>query len=257
MPGFVWQGGNEIAARADLRRRGWRLVADRPGPVPPGPSSSGSGLLILVDGGHRAALAWRTPAAETASLRELRRWVLLFGIDNPAERAALLHAGLGDVLGCDFEFDEIVARARRVVAMATMLPRSRRHGPLRLELLARDGYVDGKRLGLHPREFALAWRLMEVPGQAVDKATLLRDVWQLDYTPETNSLAVHARRLRAKLEIAGLPGLVRTTAGGGYALAEPAGLPVAAGGMPPPFMLRPPADPPGGEEAALPDVRQA
>jgi len=169
--------------------------------------------LTLVDGRRRNSLSWRIPAS-TQRQRELLRWVLIFGIDSTRERNALLHMGHGDVLGGEFGLDELAARARRVVATATMLSPWRRHGPLRLELLARDGYVDGKRLGLHPREFALAWRLMDEPERPIDKATLLRDVWQLEYVPETNSLAVHVRRLRAKLEVAGLPGFVVTTAGG-------------------------------------------
>lgn len=217
MPGFIWQGGNEVSACADLRARGWSLLDTAPVARC---TPANTGALILIDGSHRISLPWRTPLIERTPLHELRRRVLLFGVDNPHERARLLRIGLGDVMASDFEFDEFAVRARRVLAMAAMLPRARRHGPLRLELLARDGYVDGKRLGLHPREFALVWRLMEEPGRAVDKATLLRDVWNLDYTPETNSLAVHARRLRAKLEIAGLPGVIRSTPGGGYALAD-------------------------------------
>lgn len=215
MPHFRWQGSVAIPAQVDLRLRGWRLIAEADGacghPAAPG-------CLILVDGRQRISLPWRIPYGESARLRELRRWVLIFGITGSHERQALLRMGLGDVLGDEFAIDELAARARRVLANATMLPCFRRHGPLRLELLARDGYVDGKRLGLHPREFALAWRLMDEPGQPVDKATLLRDVWRLDHVPETNSLAVHARRLRAKLEIAGLAGFVLTTAGGGYGL---------------------------------------
>ena len=210
MPRFIWLGDPQVAMRADLRARGWRLVGEDAG-----------NCLILIDGHHRASLHWRTPGTDDRQLRELRRWVLMFGVTSTQERLALLRMGIGDAIGDDFALDELAVRARRVLIMATSLPRSRCCGPLRLELLARDGYVSGKRLGLHPREFALAWRLMEAPGQPVDKVTLLRDVWQLDFTPETNSLAVHARRLRAKLEVAGVADLIRTSPGGGYALHEP------------------------------------
>ena len=210
MPRFAWLGDKLVATRADLRARGWRLVGEDSG-----------NCLILIDGHHRDSLHWRAPGTGVRPLRELRRRVLMFGIASTHERLALLRMGIGDAIGDDFALDELAARARRVLAMATALPRSRCCGPLRLELLARDGYVAGKRLGLHPREFALAWRLMEAPGQPVDKATLLRDVWQLDFIPETNSLAVHARRLRAKLEVAGLADLIRTSPGGGYALHAP------------------------------------
>jgi DNA-binding response OmpR family regulator len=108
--------------------------------------------------------------------------------------------------------------------MALSLPRQRWHGRLMLDLLAREAWADGQPLGLHPREFALLWRLLDQPGQAVTKATLLREVWHLTFQPETNSLAVHVSRLRGKLALAGLGHLVQTDGAGGYCLAaaEPA-----------------------------------
>jgi hypothetical protein len=41
------------------------------------------------------------------------------------------------------------------------------------------------------------------------------------HVPDTNSLAVHVFRLRAKLIIAGLEGLVKTAPSGGYYLDRP------------------------------------
>ena len=76
-------------------------------------------------------------------------------------------------------------------------------------------------LGLHPREFALVWRLADTPEVPVDKETLLKEVWGLRHVPETNSLAVHVSRLRDKMRGAGLPELVRTTPSGGYVLDLP------------------------------------
>ncbi|MBV1690560.1 winged helix-turn-helix domain-containing protein [Novosphingobium sp. G106] len=103
-----------------------------------------------------------------------------------------------------------------------MLPRYRTIGPLRLDLFARDGFVAGRPLALHPREFALLWRLADRPGMAVSKQALLSEVWRLYHVPDTNSLAVHVFRLRAKLAGAGLEGYVRTVDAGGYMLAGPA-----------------------------------
>jgi DNA-binding response OmpR family regulator len=74
--------------------------------------------------------------------------------------------------------------------------------------------VAGRRLGLHPREFALLWRLAECPGEDVSCAALVSDVWRLAARPETNSLAVHVSRLRAKLRVAGLDGMLASTAEG-------------------------------------------
>ena len=124
-----------------------------------------------------------------------------------------------------------------------VLPRIRDHGRLRLDLLARDGFVGGRPLGLHPREFALIWRLADSPGIAVEKQALVSDVWRMAHVPDTNSLAVHVFRLRAKLAIVGLADLIQTAPSGGYWL-MPSSPPATAA----PFML---AETDGQEEAVM------
>ena len=149
----------------------------------------------------------------------MRRWALVLGVEDTGERARLLGMGFAEVVGNGLSLQEVAARAARIADMAGALQRHRVHQELKLDLLLRDGFVAGKALGLHPREFALMWRLMETPGEAVEKTELLREVWRLSFVPETNSIAVHASRLRAKLARAGLHGWVQTSADGGYLLA--------------------------------------
>jgi DNA-binding winged helix-turn-helix (wHTH) protein len=67
----------------------------------------------------------------------------------------------------------------------------------------------------------------------VSKAELMSDIWRLAFVPETNSVAVHVSRLRAKLALAGLAGLVQTSSTGGYFLASPDFLPDDASFLPP------------------------
>jgi two-component system, OmpR family, response regulator len=111
------------------------------------------------------------------------------------------------------------AKSKR--ACSVLLPRELAAGPLRLDLLARDAFSGRQALGLHPREFALLWRLAEARGAAVCGQDLLREGWRLSFRPETNSLAVHVSRLRAKLRLAGAGGLIETVPFG-YRLAAPA-----------------------------------
>lgn len=85
-----------------------------------------------------------------------------------------------------------------------------------LDLFHREAQVDGRWMGLHPREFALLWRLAESPGRQVGKPELLRDVWRLSHEPETNSLEVHVSRLRAKLAVGNVAWIVQTHESGGY-----------------------------------------
>ena len=104
-----------------------------------------------------------------------------------------------------------------------MMPRFREAGDLTLDLFHRDGRVDDKWLGFHPREFKLLWRLAEQPRQRITRKQLLLDVWRLQIEPETNSVAVHVARVRAKLEPFGMADIVVTHPDGGYMLDAPPG----------------------------------
>jgi len=104
-----------------------------------------------------------------------------------------------------------------------LIPRFREVGDVTLDLFHRDGRVEAKWLALHPREFALFWRLAEEPGVRMTKQQLLADVWRIDFEPETNSVAVHVARVRAKLEPHGLADIIVTHPDGGYMLDAPPG----------------------------------
>ena len=209
---FRWLSARELPARFDLRRYDWQLLDDarlRRTEVPtvslvePGGIEM-HGWLALLGGGRRA-----------------RARACLVGVDDPSERARLLRLGFGEVAASDICLAELDIRLRRLAERDAMMPRVCCVGPLTLDLLSRDGTVAGRRLGLHPREFALLWRLAESRGAPVAPQLLLSEVWHLSFRPETNSLAVHVSRLRAKLRLAGLDGLVETAPGGAYRLVAP------------------------------------
>ncbi|BDI61947.1 winged helix-turn-helix domain-containing protein [Qipengyuania nanhaisediminis] len=103
----------------------------------------------------------------------------------------------------------------------TLIPRFREAGELTLDLFHRDGRVDDRWLGFHPREFELLWRLAEQPGQRMTRRELLADVWRIHFEPETNSVAVHVARVRSKLDPFGLAAMLATHPEGGYYLDAP------------------------------------
>ncbi len=205
---FRWLSAKPIPQLLDLRQLGWQIV----------------------EAGAISDAAMRSPALAPADTLDepgwselgewrfapLRNLVLITGIDDLDTRANLLRRGFGDVTGNDVNLREIEARIQRIAALVDVMPRSRHFGLLRLDLFARDAFVAERRLGLHPREFALIWRLADAPGRPLSKKILVRDVWRMAHVPETNSLAVHVYRLRAKLALAGLEWMLETTRDGGY-----------------------------------------
>jgi DNA-binding response OmpR family regulator len=191
---------------------GWRLVDEE------GDLSGEAGTIPVLVPAEGLALAERLRPHGFAPNQ--RRTLLIIGVEDSAERAHLLGLGYGDAVGRT-TLGEIEARALRIAGQAATLPARREIGPLRLELLRRDAFVAGRAAGLHPREFALLWRLAEAEGAPVAAADLLGDVWHLSFRPETNSLAVHISRLRAKLRVAGLDPMVETLPCGAYRLIVP------------------------------------
>ena len=208
---FRWLSAGAIPHAIDLRRCGWQIAGSDAGRFDANPSPALAHADTLKSAYHEDLGEWRFPP--------LRSLVLLIGVDDSEVRARVLRLGFGDVTDQRCSLREIETRALRIVAQAAALPSSRQLGGLRLDLFARDGFAANRRLGLHPREFALIWRLSDTPGTTVAKKELIRDVWRMAHVPDTNSLAVHVFRLRAKLAIAGHAGLVRTAASGGYFLA--------------------------------------
>jgi len=182
----------------DLRRAGWTMLAGEDSTAP-----------LLLDA--------REGTAPDVSNTPTRR-VAVLGVDSPARRAELLTGGFGEALAADIDLAELAARVERMADNASRLSRETRAGPVTLDLFHRDGRVEDRWLGLHPREFALLWHLAETKGQVVSRADLLMAVWRLKHDPGTNSLEVHVSRLRTKLNAAGVKGLIETDPAGGYRL---------------------------------------
>lgn len=206
---FRWLSGGPIRPNKDLRRLGWKLCEE------PRSGEEAAACPVLIEPEHFVFAEWLGLAGATPAER---KWFMVLGLDDHNERARVLRLGFGDAMPGRFGLEELEQRVLRLIERTQSLVRFRNFGSLRLDLLARDAFVAGRAAGLHPREFALLWRLADNPGDPVGPAELLSDIWRLSFRPETNSLAVHVSRLRAKLRLAGLDGLIETMPGGAYRL---------------------------------------
>lgn len=74
-------------------------------------------------------------------------------------------------------------------------------------------------IDLTPREFELLATLMRHAGKVLNRDQLLRQAWGWEYLVETKTVDTHVKRLRDKLEAAGVdPAVVETVRGYGYRL---------------------------------------
>lgn len=73
-------------------------------------------------------------------------------------------------------------------------------GNIRLDKVGRRLYVDGKEVTVRAKELDLLLYLMENKGKAIPKEELFNKIWGFDSDSEPQTLTVHIKWLREKLE---------------------------------------------------------
>ena len=95
-------------------------------------------------------------------------------------------------------------------------------GQLQFEPSTGQLFHGGREIKLTPTEVSIISHLMRNVGRVVTHSRLAEAVWGVDYPDAADSLRVHIRRLRTKLESdPSDPRIVLTRAGMGYMLAKP------------------------------------
>jgi two-component system, OmpR family, response regulator VanR len=125
-----------------------------------------------------------------------------------------LALGADDYLSKPFAFAELVAR---VQALARRVPRQRapvlERGDVRLDPARHEASRGGRLLELTPKEFGVLETLLLAGGDAVPADELLRQVWDENIDPISNTARMTVMTLRRKL---GDPPVIHTVKGAGY-----------------------------------------
>jgi len=145
--------------------------------------------------------------------------LILTGRDAPQDVAVGLDAGADDYLVKPFALVELLARVRALTRrQSTGVQGMLRAGTLELDRLRRAVRRGERTIPLAPRQFRLLEYLLLNSGRSVSRSELLREVWNLNYDPESNLVDAHISTLRSALEEAGEPRLIHTVRGIGYTL---------------------------------------
>ncbi len=141
------------------------------------------------------------------------------------DRVAGLRLGADDYLCKPFEFEELLAR------LEALARRGRDQAPRQVSrLVMADLELDrermqasraGRPLSLTARELALLELLMSAPGRLFSRERILANVWGTNEDPLTNIVDVYIRRLRARIDLEGMPPLIHTARGLGYRMEAP------------------------------------
>ncbi|PHR20536.1 MAG: DNA-binding response regulator [Sphingopyxis sp.] len=146
--------------------------------------------------------------------------LMLSALGRTEKRIEGLDAGVDDYLAKPFEQEELIARVRALHRRASGQSHSAViiFGDLECHIKARTAHRQGRHIPLSPKEFELFKYFMQNAGETVTREMLLRDVWNLNFDPQTNVIDVNVGRLRRKLE-EGFDGpILETIWGAGYRL---------------------------------------
>jgi DNA-binding response OmpR family regulator len=152
--------------------------------------------------------------------------IMLTAKDQEIDKVLALELGADDYVTKPFSLHEFLARVkarlrRRSGAVEEPSNETIALGEIVLDPSRQSLVVRGRQIGLAPKEFNLLQVLMENRGRIVTRQTLLDKVWGYDFDGEGQTISVHIRWLREKIEIdPNNPRHIVTVRGRGYMFKE-------------------------------------
>jgi DNA-binding response OmpR family regulator len=203
----------EPLARA-LRREGYDVDVRSDGPSALDGALEGTDLVVLDLGlpgmdGLDVCRELRARGSEVPVL-------VLTARADEVDTVVGLDAGADDYVTKPFRLAELLARSR------ALLRRGSHETPaagdrVRLDVEARQAFLDDVELQLTVKEFDLLRVLLRDAGKVVPREQLMREVWAVDWYGPTKTLDMHVSWLRRKLgDDAGQPRFIVTVRGVGF-----------------------------------------
>ena len=145
--------------------------------------------------------------------------LVISALSSVDERVHGLRAGGDDYLAKPFALVELVARVEALLRRLEDLRTTKlRAGNLEMDLIEQTVHRGETKIDLLPREFKLLEYFLRHQGRVITRAMLLQEVWQYNFSIETNVVDVHISNLRKKIEVRGVPSLIVNIRGAGFML---------------------------------------
>lgn len=145
--------------------------------------------------------------------------LILTARDGVDDIVSGLEAGADDYLTKPFAFRELRARLQSIMRRADGSASSQMQaGDLVVDLASQEVLRAGKRVPLTNREYQVLEYLMYNRGRVLSRSMIEEHVWGYDYDGISNTVDVHIRRLRRKLDRPGEPSIIETVRNAGYRL---------------------------------------
>jgi DNA-binding response OmpR family regulator len=144
--------------------------------------------------------------------------LMLTALDGTADIVTGLDAGAEDYLTKPFSFLELLARLRALVRRGTTPAVSLRFADLTMDTASRTALRNGHALSLTKTEYLFLEVLMRNAGHVVSREEIGKALWGSRTVIEQNSIDVHVKGLRAKVDQSSPDKLIHTVRGFGYKL---------------------------------------
>ncbi|MBV8354358.1 MAG: response regulator transcription factor [Candidatus Eremiobacteraeota bacterium] len=142
--------------------------------------------------------------------KEIRRTssvpiIMLTAKDQEFDKVLALELGADDYVTKPFSLGEIIARVKARLRRQEVDQEQRDEaitiGDISIDRSRQRLVVRGQVVALAPKEFRLLHVLMENRGRIVTRQMLLEKVWGYDFEGEHQTISVHIRWLREKIEL--------------------------------------------------------
>ena len=151
--------------------------------------------------------------------------IMLTALNMLQNKVQGFNIGIDDYLVKPFEMEELLARIKALLKRTHNIPKSvaikevLTQGDITLIPETYSVEIKGKTAKLTPIEFDIINLLMQNYGSMVSSAKLLKDVWGYDADDDVETIRVHMRHIRSKLDkISNGKKYIETVYGGGYKL---------------------------------------
>ncbi|CAM3572053.1 response regulator transcription factor [Paenibacillus lupini] len=151
--------------------------------------------------------------------------VMLTAKDHETEKILGLSIGADDYITKPFSIHEVLARVKSLLRRYMILGSEGEEPSQHLLVFkgiainpkAYTVHIEGSQTALTAKEFELLKLLASNPGQVFTKTQIFRQVWGTDYIEDDNTVMVHIRKLRKKIELdPSQPQYIQTVWGIGY-----------------------------------------
>lgn len=131
--------------------------------------------------------------------------IILSAKDEETDRIIGLGMGADDYMVKPFSTRELIARVKAQLRRYVYYNEDKQssllqHGDLKLDTSNYKVFKQNKELNLTPTEFELLKFFLSNPDRVFTKAQIFNNVWEDEYVNDDNTVMVHVKRLRNKIE---------------------------------------------------------